>query len=298
MLDKDETHDTSMPMPPNFPPRVVALRAELIKAIPKVPNTKATAAHMGTLATNHLMLIYLTWRMRFVPAKPRKVVVWSGGVDSYHFAAIRSQVRPLVGKVERGQDLTPHLSGLVNTLGFAMPEVSAEKRRHEKDHVLTKTGLHHFHVGAVTGANPRGRSGRLVFADVSDDEFKIIAISDHAAFSIGSAEWTRLFRISNRYIQSQLPAGAAYMAFPTVSSGHPLELVVYADHCNETMMQTDSRLDDRAFVERLYSDNKAGDGQPLLQPARPTLKWHFENRDFGMLETKTRTFFRVYFSPR
>lgn len=73
---------------------------------------------------------------------------------------------------------------------------------------------------------------------------------------------------------------------------------MYADHCNETMMQTDSRLDDRAFVERLYSDNKGAGGQPLLQPARPTLKWHFENRDFGMLETKTQTFFRVYFSPR
>ncbi|MBK3737649.1 hypothetical protein G3A39_00305 [Paraburkholderia aspalathi] len=253
---------------------------------------------MGTLATHHLILTYLTWRMRFVPVRSRKVAIWSGGVDPHHFAAIASQVRPLIGKVERGEDLTPHLSGLVNTLGFAMPEVSAEKRRHKKDHVLTKTGLHHFHVGAMTGANPRGRSGRLVFADVTDDEFKIIAISDHAAFSIGSAEWTRLFGISNRYIQSQLPAGAAYMAFPTVSSGHPLELVVYADHCDEMMTQTDSRLDDRAFVESLYSENNAVDGQPLLQPARPTFKWHFENCDFGMLETKTRTFFRVYFSPR
>jgi hypothetical protein len=285
-------------MLPNYPPRIRAFRAELIKAIPKVPNTKATVAHMNTFGTHHLMLTYLTWKMRFVPAKPRKVLIWSVGVDPDFFAAIRSQIQPLAGKVERGQDVTSHLSGLVNTLGFAMPEVPIEKRRHEKDGVLTKMGLHHFHVGAMTGANPRGRSGRLVFADVTDDEFKIIAISDHDAFNIGSAEWTRLFGISNRYIQSQVPPGASYLAYPTMSSGHPMELVRYADHCDGTMVRLDPGLEDRAFVDRLYSENDAADGQCLERPAKPTFKWHFENRDFGVLETKTRVFFRMYFSPR
>ncbi len=285
-------------MPPNYSPRVRALRAELIKAIPKVPNTKATVTYMGTLGTHQLMLIYLTWKMRFVPVRSRKVVIWSGGVDPSHFATIAPQLRPLIGKAERGQSLAPHLSSLINTLGFAMPEVSAEKRRLEKDGVLTKMGLHHFHVGVVTGLNPSGRSGRLVFADVTDDEFKIIAISDHDAFNIGSNEWTRLFGISNRYIQSQLPAGTAYMAYPTVSSGHPLELVVYADRCDDLMTRTDSCLDDRTFVERLYIENDAAPDKDLHRPLKPMLKWHFENRDFGVLETKTRLFFRFYFSPR
>ena len=110
-------------MQPNYPPRILALRAELVKSIPKVPNTRATATHMGTLATHHLMLTYLTWRMRFVPVRSRKVAIWSGGVDPHHFAAIASQVRPLIGKVERGEDLTPHLSGLVNTLEIGRAHV-------------------------------------------------------------------------------------------------------------------------------------------------------------------------------
>lgn len=277
----------------NYPPRVRALRNEMIRTIPKVPNTKATVEHMNTFGTHHLILIYLTWKMRLVSPMPRKVLIWSGGVDPRYYATIQSLIQPLVGKVERGEDLTHHLSDLVNTLGFAMPEVPIEKRRHDKDGVLTKMGLHHFHVGAMTSTNPRGRSGRLVFADVTDKEFKIIAISNHDAFKIGSAEWAQLFAISNRYIQSQLPPDTAYLAYPTMSSGHPMELVSYADSCDDMMMKLDPSLEDRAFVDKIYSENDAIDGQDLKRPSNPTFKWHFENLDFGVLETKTRVFFRA-----
>ncbi|MDR3410877.1 MAG: hypothetical protein P4L87_08045 [Formivibrio sp.] len=252
---------------------------------------------MRTFGTHHLMLIYLTWKMRLVPQKPRKVLIWSGGVDPSYYATIQSLIQPLVGKVERGQDLTPHLSSLVNTLGFAMPEVSIEKRRYEKDGVLTKMGLHHFHFGAMTSTNPRGRSSRLVFADVTDQEFKIIAISDHDAFKIGSAEWSRLFEISNRYIQSQLPLDTAYLAFPTMSSGHPMELVIYANSCDDIITRLDPRLEDTVFIDQIFNENDAIDSQDLKRPAKPIFKWHFENLDFGVLETKTRVFFRMLFSP-
>lgn len=282
----------------NYSPRIQSFRKELIKAIPKVPNTKATVAYMDTMGTHTLMLIYLTWKMRLVSSKPRKVRIWAGGVNPHYFEAIRSHIRPLARKVERGQDLTPHLSGLVHTLGFAMPDSSNEKRQLVMDRVLIQSGLHHFHVGAGTAGNPLGRSGRLVFADVTDDEFKIIAISDHDAFKIGSAEWEKLFGISNRYIQSQVPPGAAYMAYPTMSSGHPMELVCYADYCDETMTRLDPCLDDPAFVNRLYSENEAVADHDIKCPAKPNLKWHFENRDFGVLEMKMRVFFRMYFSPR
>lgn len=282
----------------NYPPRVQALRKELITETPKVPNDRATAAHMSAFGTHQLMLVYLAWKMRLVPAKPRKVLIWSGGVDPRYFSTIRSQLQPLLGKVERGQDLKPHLSGLVHRRGFAVPEGSKEKLRYELDGVLTKTGLHHFHVGPITPSNPCGRSGRLVFADVTDDEFKIIAISNHDAFDTGSKEWSRLFGISRRYIQSQVPPGAAYLAYPTMSSGHPLELVLYANRCEELMMRLDARLEGAAFVDTLYSISDAAGSKLLERPAKPNLKWHFENLDFGLLERKTRVFFRMYFSPR
>jgi hypothetical protein len=107
--------------------------------------------------------------------------IWSGGVDPAFLASMCRHIEPLAGKVQRGHDLTAHLSTLVNTLGFAMPHVPEERRRNEQDPILTKTGLHHFHVGAIGPSNPKGRSGRLVFADVTDDEFRIVAVSTDGA---------------------------------------------------------------------------------------------------------------------
>ena len=126
-------------------------------------------------------------------------------------------LNPLLANVTRGADLTPHLSTLVSTRGYVMPSATPlTQNKDDKDLVLTKTGLHHFHVGSVSAKNPKARSGKLVFADVSDNEFRIIAISTHDAFKISSEEWTRLFGISNRYIQSQLPAETVgFMAYPT-----------------------------------------------------------------------------------
>ncbi len=280
------------------PARIQALRAELIRLVPKVPNNRDTIAHMQAMGSHHLMLIYLTWRMRLIPPKPRAVRVWSGGVDPLLFATLRPELAPLLGRAERGQDLTPHLSNLVGTLGFAMPQVAAASRWFEKDFVLIKAGLHHFHVGPVTAANPTGRSHRLVFAEVTDDEFRVLAISDHSAFTTGSAEMQRLFGISRQYIQSQVPPGQGFMAYPTMSSGHPMELVLYADRCDEYMKAVEPKLDDSTFVDTLYAGKDAATGLDIERPKRPNLKWHFEDRDFGLLERKNGVFFRVYSSPR
>ena len=50
---------------------------------------------------------------------------------------VSRMIEPLAGKVERGQGLRSHLSNLVNTLGFAMPNMPAEIRRNVRDAVLT-----------------------------------------------------------------------------------------------------------------------------------------------------------------
>jgi len=253
---------------------------------------------MNTLSMQQLVLIYLTWKMRLVRAVPRKLRIWSGGVDPVFLESMRSEIEPLAGKVDRGQNLSSHLSNLVNTLGFAMPQVPAEKRRNVRDAILTKTGLHHFHVGAVNVANPRGRSGRLVFADVTDDEFRIIAISDHDAFNIGSDEWKRLFGISHRYIQSQVPGGGPHMAYPVMSNGDSMALLMYAMHCEELMMRRDSQLDDPAFADEFYSSCRSEDGREVQRPRRPNFRWSFSECDLGVTETKSGVFFPLYFAPR
>jgi len=40
--------------------------------------------------------------------------------------------------------------------------------------VLTRLGLHHFHVDAVAPDNRKGRSGHLIFAEVTESDFTLI----------------------------------------------------------------------------------------------------------------------------
>jgi hypothetical protein len=75
---------------------------------------------MQGMPTRGLILAYLTWRMRLIPAKPRKVRFWSGGVKPAEFYAARERLRPLLMKVEAGKDLTPHLSDEVNRKGVVL----------------------------------------------------------------------------------------------------------------------------------------------------------------------------------
>ena len=58
----------------------------MIKGLPEVPNNKVTVAHLTAMPTRRLMLVFLTWRMRFVRIKRRDVKIWSGGVEPLAFA--------------------------------------------------------------------------------------------------------------------------------------------------------------------------------------------------------------------
>lgn len=285
---------------PCYSLRIEALRSEMIRKIPKVPNTKETLKHLSAMSTNQIMIIFLTWRMRFVSARPREVKIWSGGVDPADFISIGKSLKPLLIKVKRGDDLTPHLSDLVNTLGYTMPTPRLSGQRNKEiDHILTKTGLYHFHVGKVSPKNPKGRSGKLVFADVSDAEFRIIAISNHDAFDIRSNEWSRLFEINNRYIGSQLPKGTvAYMLHPTMVSGHSLDIIRFADYCENLMVEIDACLDDPIFIDKLYNGEKSLEGQLIARPQRPKFRWRFNEKNFGLYESKTGVFFQLAICPR
>jgi hypothetical protein len=247
------------------------------------------------MPTRRLILAFITWRMRLIPAKPRKVTLWTGSVTPSELHVAEPRLRPLLKKVEAGDDLTPHLSDLVMTKGVVLPGVNPADRRKDIDAVLTQHGLHHFHVGVVSHGNPKGRSGALIFADVSDKEFRIIAISDHRAFEQGSAEQLRFFGICRAYVAKDVPPGQAFMANPVMSSGHSMYATFFADHCENKMETLDTQLDDPAFVDRLYNDQPIfRDDKRIGRPLRPSLAWHFEDLKFGILDRRTKVFFCIY----
>jgi hypothetical protein len=189
--------------------------------------------------------------MRLIPTKPRVVRIWSGGVTPSQFQSAKRKLRPLLEKVTAGKDLTPHLSDLVHKKGVILPGAGGRGRRQDIDMVLTRHGLHHFHVGVAGHGNPKGRSGTLVFAEVLEKEFRIVALSDHRVFEMRSAEQRRFFEICHAYMAKDIPPGQGFMANPVVSSGHSLLVTLFADRCDDEMR----RLDPLSMIRHLSTDS-------------------------------------------
>jgi len=267
----------------------------IIKDLPKAPNDKPSRAALEAMPTRRLILAFITWRMRLIPAKPREVTLWAGGVTPSELRAAEPRLRPLLEKVEAGEDLTPPLSDLVMTKGVVLPGANPADRRKDIDTVLVRDGLHHFHVGVVGPGNPKGRSGVLIFAHVLEKEFRIVAISDHNVFEQGSTGQLRFFGISRAYVAKDVPPGQAFMANPVMSSGHSMDVTLFADSCEDQMERLDPQLDNPAFIDKLYNDQSIlRDGKPVARPSKPSLAWYFNDLKFGILDRRTKVFFCIY----
>jgi hypothetical protein len=276
----------------SYSTRVQAFRNDIISTIPKVPNNRQAIADLNKQRTGRLILALLTWRMRLIPMKPRMVRVWSGGVRPWEFAAAKPRLQSFLSKVEAGQDLTPHLSKLVNTRGIVLPGASPAAHRQDIDGVLIRDGLHHFHIGMKGPANPKGRSAALIFAEVLEKDFRIVALSDHDAFKMGKPEHMRFFEICQAYIAKDVPAGQAFMSRPVMLSGHAADLVWFSDRCEMEIERLDTHLDDPEFIARLYYACPVGSSDYRFPgPAKPVLAWHFEDMQFGMFDKKAGVFF-------
>ena len=284
-----------MIMAVTYPPRVQAFRDAMINELPRAPNTRDSRKSLAAMRTGLLILSFITWRMRLIPAKPRNVRLWSGGVKPSEFKLAAPMLQPFLRKVEEGGDLSPHLSTLVKSKGIVLPGANPADRGKDVDGVLMRDGLHHFHVGVAGPGNPKGRSDALIFAEVLDKEFRIIALSNHGAFEGGSAEQLRFFAICRAYIAKDVPAGQGFMANPVMSSGHSMVVTMFADRCQEQIETLDPKLDDPTFIDKLYSEQPIlRDNELIGRPIKPVLSWHFDDLKFGILDRRTKVFFCIY----
>jgi hypothetical protein len=276
-------------------PRVQAFRDDIIKKLPRAPNDRGSLRSLEAMPTHQLILAFITWRMRLIPAKPRMVRFWSGGITPQQAQIARSKLEPLLRSAAAGKDLTPYLSDRVSRIGIDLSEHSPRAKRREIDMVLTRQGLHHFHVGAQGKTNPKGRSGTLVFAEVLEQEFRVVALSDHRAFMPGSPEQLRFFEICHSYMAKDIPPSQGFMMNPVMASGHSMIVTLFADRCDDEIRRLDPLLDDSEFIDKLYSDQPiVRAGQPVLRPAEPMLAWHFEDLQFGILDKQSKVFFCLF----
>ena len=261
--------------------------------MPRWPNDRAARDAVEGYHLNKVMIAFLNWRSRHVPARPRSVQIERAVLSDPRWISHSQAVHRIAEKARKGEDLTPHLSLLPQKIGVAPlargPGSTSEQRWADKDFLLTTTGFHHFHLGVRL--EPKGHAERtddLLVAEVTRDRFVAVSLTTHGVFDMGSDERRRINRICEAHSASMIEPGTAYMRPPIMSSGHTMQVVFYADACLRQMTALDVQLDDRDFQRRLYAD---ADMNP---PAKPKLRWHFLGLDFGLMDAASNVFFSIH----
>jgi len=269
--------------------RIKAFRRELVTAIPRFPNDKASLQALEAKSLTDLLITYIGWRLRYVAARPRRVTGIVNLSADPRTAALKPNIDALVKAVEAGDDLTPYLSLQPHSRGYtpaADPKTPKPDSWADKDFLLNVMGLHHFHLGLTKEtAGHMARTNEVLLASVTRDEFEVLGLFDHAAFEHedhGSMtpEREKLWAAYQaREVAGLLPGQLSMGGFGGLGitlSSQPVTVVRAAQRHIRIMREVDPQLDDPAYVRTLYPEEQA--------PAKPKLKWHYRHLDFGVLD--------------
>ena len=246
------------------------------------PNNRASLLHMQQKHLTDLLIDYVNWRSRYIGQRPRTVSIEPAAQADPRWSAYAAAIAHFLDKVRRGDDLTSHLSIEPHTRGYAPAArvygATPEDRWSDKDFLLNVMGYHHFHLG--TTLEKRGHTKRtddLIFAEVSRDTFKVIAIFDHDVFDQNSTERMRLWAVHESIIFRGLPPGSTVVMGNIATSGHSNYVVRYAIHCAQIIKHIEEKLDDPEFVKSLY--------QPRSEaPAKSKPDWGFVHLDLAIYD--------------
>lgn len=278
--------------------RIKAFRRELIAAVPRFPNDKASLNAMETKSLTNLLITYIGWRLRFVAARPRKVTGQSTLSRDPHAAALKANIDAFLKVVEAGGDLTPYLSLDPITRGYtpaADTKTPGTQTWADKDFILNVMGLHHFHLGlTMEGKGHTARTNQVIFASVTRSNFEILGLFDHAAFEYEgdgtmTPERTKLWqayeaRQAAGALPGQLTTGGFCNQGITLGS-QPMAVVFAAQRHVRILQEIDPKLDEPAYIKTLYPNGSA--------PSKSKLEWCYHHLDIGLLDASV-GFFGVF----
>jgi hypothetical protein len=264
------------------PPRIKKFRGELIRAIPRFPNDRASLLHMQQKHLPELLIDYINWRSRYVGQRPRAVSAEPAAQADPRWGAHAAVITAFLDEVRRGDDLTPYLSIEPHTKGYTpaarAPGATPVDRWSDKDFVLNVMGYHHFHLG--TKVQKRGhvdRTDDLIFAEVQRDTFNVIAVFGHDVFDPNSAERKKLWSVHDQVAYRGVPPGSVVVSAMIATSGHTLKVVRYAQYCARYIRDFEPKLDDLNYMASLYPP-----GQQMSH--KPKFAWGFRHLDLLIQE--------------
>ncbi len=270
--------------------RLIKFRNDLIKILPKTPNSKETKQYLEKESLSGLIFHYLSWLSRFVSIKQRTTIVEDEVTKDPRWERCKEGIKYLLNKVEKGENLTPHLSLKIHSKGFSLPYPNKHDRWEDKDFLLNAMGFHHFHLG--TNIEEGGfitRTDEVLFAQVTHDLFKAVAIINHSVFESDDGQLTpersRLWSIFDKYTTQGHEPGTVVLSTVITFSGHPIHIMSLTQSYSYIVTQIDPKLDDPEFVNSMFKDSS------IAAPNKPKIEWMINASGLGIYERKTETFF-------
>jgi hypothetical protein len=266
--------------------RIKIFRGEIITALPKFPNTRATKENLEKMPLATLLIHYLNWMSRYISIKPRKTTIEPAVTADRRWKLLKEPIRSFLEKVRIGENLTPHLSIQPHSKGYS-PATSEQgpdvDRWADKDFLLNAMGFHHFHLGTVLEDKGHvNRTNDVLFARVTREEFTASGIFDHSVFGLAgeemSAERKRLWTIFDMHTSRGAPPGSFVIASPIATSGHPIHVVATAQEYSRIIRELDPKLDNPEFAKELYG------GTNWESPLSIKLEWALNFTDLCIHE--------------
>lgn len=281
--------------------RIKRLKDNLIKELPFFPNDKETLEELKSQDISNVLLHYLHWKTRQVPARIRKVQIAPDVTADRRWRNLKGNINSLLDKVRNGEDLTPYLSKRAHKNGYTPRQRIVDGEADswdDKDQILNTKGFHHFHLDMeLETSGLSKRTDNVLFAYVTRDSFHAVGIFDHSVFESSSDggsltdERDRMWKIHKKHVTIGMEPGTAYMSNIIMSSGHPMYLLRMADHYADIVKNTDPQLEQREFVNDIYDQGK------LSRPNKFKLEWHLDGLDLGIIDKRNGVFFNALQGP-
>jgi hypothetical protein len=129
-----------------------------------LPYNQCDRADQEAMSTGDLLIIFLNWQNRLIPARARRVYRSRALANDPEFAKHRIDAERLISKIEKGDNLKPHLSKDVG-IGYQAPTPRTSARRRDLDLMLNDWQVHHLHISSNVKADGFvAHAGPLLFA--------------------------------------------------------------------------------------------------------------------------------------
>ncbi|KJS34788.1 MAG: hypothetical protein VR70_16970 [Rhodospirillaceae bacterium BRH_c57] len=159
-----------------------AIRKWAIDTLPYDQNDIDIVAEINGKDARELLIVYHNWMSRHVFAAPRKVRTSAAFNGNFVTTQRKVDLDVLIAKIERGEELKPHLSTRVETV----LESSSKRlnRRRDLDLMLIEWEVHHLHISQQL--QPDGfveRDDPLLFAVFHRADAYLLDVMTHRDFN-------------------------------------------------------------------------------------------------------------------